>query len=167
MATSSPPVRSTPRVLLGAIVLGIGLAGTLDEAILHQLLDWHHFLDRSRDGRILRALGLWADGWLHLGSTALVMLGLVLLLAGTGTLRGQGRRALGGVLVGLGGFNLYDAVVQHKILGLHQVRRGVENLLLYDLAFGGSALLALVLGLVLLRRSGRNRPSVQGQTTTT
>lgn len=148
-------MRATPRVLLGALLVGVGVAGTLDEAILHQLLDWHHFLDRSGPRGVLspavREIGLRADGWFHLGSTALLALGLVALLAGGGNLRGQGRRTLGGILVGAGAFNLYDAVVQHKLLGLHQVRRGVENLLPYDLAFGGIAVVVLLLGAVVLR----------------
>jgi uncharacterized membrane protein len=48
----------------------------------------------------------------------------------------------------MGGFNLYDGTVQHKLLQLHPVREGVANLLPYDLAWNGVALLLLALGLL-------------------
>jgi uncharacterized membrane protein len=143
---------------VGGLLLGVGLVGTLDEAVFHQLLDWHHFLERSGPGggvsQTARAVGLRADGVFHLASTFVLAAGfLVLLAAGGAALRGQGRRLLGAVLLGAGGFNLYDGVVQHKVLGLHPVRRGVENLLPYDLAWIGAAVLLLALGVALLRRS--------------
>jgi len=33
------------REVLAASAVGIGVAGTLDEVVLHQLLHWHHFYD--------------------------------------------------------------------------------------------------------------------------
>ena len=54
----------------------------------------------------------------------------------------------------MGGFQLFDGIVTHKILGLHQVRY-VDNLLLYDLAWNVSGLLLLLLGVGLLRRAKR------------
>lgn len=41
-----------------------------------------------------------------------------------------------GMLFGAGGFQLFDGVVDHKVLRLGQVRY-VENLWLYDLAWNG------------------------------
>jgi uncharacterized membrane protein len=35
-----------PSLLWPAVLTGIGLAGTLDEVVLHQLLAWHHLLER-------------------------------------------------------------------------------------------------------------------------
>ena len=61
-----------------------------------------------------------------------------------------------GLLIGLGGFNLYDGIVQHKILRLHQVREGVDNLLPYDLAFNALALAALTAGWVLWTKAREN-----------
>jgi uncharacterized membrane protein len=37
------------------------------------------------------------------------------------------RLALAGILLGVGGFNLYDGTIQHKLLSLHQVRAGTPN----------------------------------------
>ena len=36
-----------PSLLWPGILVGVGLAGTLDEVVLHQLLAWHHLYDRS------------------------------------------------------------------------------------------------------------------------
>ncbi len=133
----------------GAVLTGVGLAVTLDEVVFHQLLGWHHLVD-SPD----LSVGLASDGVLHvLGSLALVV-GAVLLAR---TWSGRPRRVVGGALVGAGGFNLFDGTVNHKLLELHQVRPGVPDLLPYDLAWIGSALAVLLLGLVLRRSDPRHR----------
>jgi uncharacterized membrane protein len=38
------------------VLIGIGVAGTLDEVVLHQVLGWHHFYDRSTPSAGLLAL---------------------------------------------------------------------------------------------------------------
>jgi uncharacterized membrane protein len=133
-------------LLWPAVLVGIGAAGSLDEIVLHQLLRWHHFYDRGS-----QAAGLIADGVFHLGSTAVLAVGLVLLVQRWRAGRGPPRRAVAGILVGAGGFNLYDGLVQHKLLGLHQVRAGAPDNLPYDLAFVGLAAVVLLAGLLLLR----------------
>jgi uncharacterized membrane protein len=145
--------------LLGpAVLVGIGAAGSLDEIVLHQLLRWHHFYDRGS-----QAAGLIADGIFHLGSTAALVIGLVLLVQRWRTGAGPLRQAVAGILVGAGGFNLYDGTIQHKLLGLHQVRAGAPNNLPYDLVFISVAAVLLLAGLFLLRvgspsaAPGRNR----------
>lgn len=114
---------------------------------------------------VRRAVDLVSDGVFHAASTVLPVVGVAAVVAGNGRAvfadraeRGAagaaGRRLWGGVLVGLGGFNLYDATVQHKLLRLHQVRPAADDWLPYDLAFGGLATALLLAGLLLLR-SGR------------
>jgi uncharacterized membrane protein len=121
------------RSLLGpAVLVGIGVAGSLDEIALRQLLRWHHLYDRGS-----QAAGQIADGIFHLGSTSALVIGLVLLMKRWPTGPGPLRQAVAGILVGAGGFNLYDGTVQHKLLGLHQVRAGAPNNLPYDLVFIG------------------------------
>jgi len=132
------------RSLLGpAVLVGIGAAGSLDEIVLHQLLRWHHFYDRGS-----QAAGLIADGIFHLGSTAALVIGLVLLVQRWRTGPGPLRQAVAGILLGAGGFNLYDGTIQHKLLGLHQVRAGAPNNLPYDLVFIGVAAVMLLAGFV-------------------
>ena len=124
----------------------MGLAAFLDETVFHQLLHWHHFYDRGTP-----AAALVSDGLFHAFGFVAVVTGLFLLADL------QRRHALAptpwwaGVLVGLGTFQLDDGTVRHKLLRLHQNRYGV-HLLPYDVAWNTLALVALVAGVLLLRR---------------
>jgi uncharacterized membrane protein len=81
----------------------------------------------------------------------------VLLVQRWRTGRGPLRQVVAGILLGAGGFNLYDGIIQHKLLGLHQVRAGAPNNLPYDLVFIGLAAVILLAGLLLLRVAGSPR----------
>ena len=118
MATKEP----NRSLLWPAVLVGIGVAGSLDEIVLHQLLRWHHFYDRGS-----QAAELIADGIFHLASTAALVIGLVLLVQRWRPGSDPLRQSVAGILVGAGGFNLYDGIIQHKLLGLHQVRAGAPN----------------------------------------
>jgi uncharacterized membrane protein len=138
------------RVLGAGLLTGIGIAATLDQVVLHLLLGWHHLYDRGSE-----QLGRISDGLFHLAGSACLAVGIVGLVRHG---RGRERRALGAVLAGAGGFNLYDGTVQHKVLRLHQVRPEAADPLPYDVAFIGLAVVVLVAGLALLReRPGARR----------
>ncbi len=137
------------RSLWYAVPLGIGLMAAVDEIVFHQLLQWHHFYDGATT-----TVGIFTDGLLHAGE-------LIALAAGNFLLIGLARRgalavswAWAGALLGAGGFQLFDGLVNHKLLRLHQVRYEV-NLLPYDLAWNASALLLIGLGLLVLMRARR------------
>lgn len=129
--------------------MGVGLVAAVDELVFHQILGWHHFYDASTP-----AVGLMSDGFLHAGELLALVAGFFLL----GRLLRRGELSPGhgwaGLLIGVGGFQLLDGLVNHKVLRLHQIRYGVE-LLPYDLAWNVGALLFLGAGLVLLRRARR------------
>jgi uncharacterized membrane protein len=135
------------------VLVGIGVAGTLDEVVLHQLLGWHHFYDRSTT-----SVGLLSDGLFHLFSTAVLVVGVIQLVDRRRTSPDPPRLALAGILLGAGGFNLYDGTIQHKLLGLHQVRANAPNNLPYDLAFLAVAAAVALAGATLLRRSRQPSP---------
>lgn len=150
MATSSgnPPLDLRGSFTAG-ILLGIGGMAAVDEIVFHQLLAWHHFYDRATP-----AIALLSDGLLHSAE-------LIVLVAGFSRLWLLGRhqvlsapRAWAGGVLGAGGFQLFDGIIDHKVLRLHQVRY-VDDLWMYDLAWNGAALLLLALGAVLLRRARR------------
>ena len=145
------PARGRAPWALPGVLAGIGVAGTLDEVVLHQLLGWHHLYDRGSE-----TAGLVSDGLFHLLSTGLLVAAAVLLWRRRPRLEpGWGRGFTGALLAGAGGFNLYDGTVQHKLLGLHQVRPQAADQLPYDIAFIGTAVVVLVAGLALLRRTER------------
>ncbi len=122
----------------------------VDEVVFHQLLGWHHFYDRSTP-----AVGLLSDGLLQ---TAY----LVLLVAGGFLFADLRRRRAvfgpsvwAGLLLGAGVFQLFDQVMDHKVLRVHQVRYEVADLLPYDLAWTGSAVALLAAGAVMSGRAAR------------
>jgi uncharacterized membrane protein len=140
------------RLVVSGLLLGAGAMGAVDEIVFHQLLHWHHFYDRAGG-----TAGLVSDGLLHAATWSATVAGLALL---ADLRRRQAFDALawwGAVLLGAGGFQTWDGVVDHKLLRVHQVRYGVD-LTGYDLLWtGGGVLLALV-GALLLRRA-RTRPA--------
>ncbi|HEY8431121.1 MAG TPA: DUF2243 domain-containing protein [Sandaracinaceae bacterium] len=144
------PDRSDPRASLAAFaLLGVGLMASIDEIVFHQLLAWHHFYDRSTP-----AVGLLSDGLLHAAEL------IALVAAGAWIARLRARRAIArghawaGLFLGLGGFQLFDGIVDHKVLRLHQIRY-VVPLWPYDYAWNLGAVVLLAVGVVLLVRARR------------
>ncbi len=156
MTRPPDPSRSPPGGnLLAGLLLGLGAVAFFDEAVFHQLLHWHHFYDLSTSD-----VGLVSDGLFHAFSWFATVAALFLV----GRLRRDrafdGRRFAGGLLAGAGVFQLYDGLVQHKLLGLHQIRYQVD-LTPYDLTWNLSAGIMLVagIGLIATSRTGRARQS--------
>jgi len=127
-------------------LIGVGLMAAVDEIVFHQLLGWHHFYDGASS-----AVALASDGLLHAGELVAVVGGFFWFA----DLRRRGvlapRSAWAGVFLGLGAFQLFDGVVDHKLLRLHQIRYGVD-LLPYDLTWNTVGLVLLLVGVVLLVR---------------
>jgi uncharacterized membrane protein len=118
-AATEPPATMRRRVWWSALVTGVGLAGLADVVVFHELLHWHHFYDRSTAG-----VGLTSDGLLDAVLLAGLVVGVVGLVERAGSAPGWGRRVWGGMLVGFGGFNLVDGLIDHKVLRLHRSARG-------------------------------------------
>lgn len=156
--TAARPVAADRRrsVWTGTM-LGIAIMAAVDEIVFHQLLSWHHFYDRSTPD-----ISLLSDGLLQTTY-------LVLLVAGFfwfADLRRRGtlarRSAWGGFVLGLGIFHLFDGIVDHKLLDLHEIRYGVD-VLPYDLAWNGAALVLLAVGAVMLWQSRDEGPAGAGR----
>jgi len=141
------------------LLCGVGVAAFVDETVFHQLLHWHHFYDGSTP-----AVGLVSDGLFHAGGFIAVVVGLFL-LADT---RRRGvflpKRWWGGLLLGAGAFQVYDGTIQHKLLGLHQIRYHV-TLWPYDVSWLVVGFLLVIAGAALL--TGRARVAEVGLFRTT
>ncbi|MCQ1954046.1 DUF2243 domain-containing protein [Arthrobacter sp. zg-Y238] len=135
------------RNLVSGLLFGIGLAAFVDEVIFHQLLQWHHFYDRSTT-----SVGLFSDGLFHAFGWFAVVAGLFLFADLRRWHETLLKRWTGGVLLGAGVFQLYDGTVQHKLMGLHQIRYEVD-LLVYDTVWNVIALLLIVAGAFLTYRT--------------
>jgi len=122
------------------VLLGIGLGGFFDGIVFHQLLQWHHMLTGHGDYPASTLPGLetntlW-DGIFHSATWASTAVGLALLW------RAEQRYdlrwsapLLGALLMGWGGFNLVEGLVDHHILGIHHVRDDLGGPLGWDLGF--------------------------------
>ncbi len=129
------------------ILFGLGLVAFIDEVIFHQLLHWHHFYDKSTT-----EVGLVSDGLFHAFSF-FATIGSAFLLADLNRKHAfWKKRWLGGIFLGAGIFQLYDGIIQHKLMGLHQIRYGVE-ILPYDIVWNVIAALLIVIGIILFRQT--------------
>jgi uncharacterized membrane protein len=126
---------------------GIGFMAAIDEIVFHQLLAWHHFYDRATP-----ELALLSDGLLHSFELVALISGFFMLLDLNRKQSLVKARAWAGFFFGLGGFQLFDGIVDHKILRLHQVRY-VENLLPYDIAWNLFGVILLIIGYIINRRA--------------
>lgn len=134
------------------VLVGVAVMAAVDEIIFHQILAWHSFYDRSTPD-----IALLSDGLLHAAELVMMVAGVFLLVDLAQRRALHVPSAWAGVFLGAGGFQLFDGLVNHKLLRLHQVRYDVD-LLPYDLAWNVAALILLAVGAILLLRARRNRP---------
>ncbi len=139
-----------------SIILGFGLGGFFDGIVLHQLLQWHHFVSGVVSNTTVPGLELntlW-DGIFHSAMYGVTAVGLILVWRAINRVGApfSPRVAFGGVLIGAGGFNLFDSIVNHWILGIHHIRE-VEDWLVYDIGFFITGLILLGAGVFLIRRA--------------
>jgi uncharacterized membrane protein len=133
------------RIIWSGVLVGFGLAAFIDETVFHQILHWHHFYDKSTI-----AVGLVSDGLFHAFGLTSMVVGLFLM---ADSLRRGGfipKRWWAALLIGCGGFQLYDGIIQHKILRLHQIRYHV-TIWPYDLTWNVIAALLIIAGILLMQ----------------
>ena len=146
--SGGPGIDPGRRTVLSGFLFGSGIAASMiDLFVFHLGLQWHHFYDRSTT-----EVALTADGFFHAFGWFITVAGLFLLADLRRRVRVRWRRWIGAVLAGIGFFQLFDGVVDHKVLRIHQIRYDVD-LLPYDVVWIGSAALLLLAGLVMVRRA--------------
>lgn len=144
------PRRTRTRAALSGFLFGCGIAASMiDLFIFHLGLQWHHFYDLST-----HEVALVTDGFFHAFGWFITIWGLFLLA----DVRRRGGvhwpHWIGAVILGVGTFQLFDGIVDHKLLGIHQIRYGVD-ILPYDLVWNGTAVILMLIGFVVLRRGAR------------
>lgn len=135
------------RSILSGVLVGIAVAGFVDETLFHQILHWHHFYDKSTP-----AWGLVSDGIFHACTWFAVVIGLIMFADLRRKYTWSKHRWWGGWLLGLGGFQLYDGTIQHKWWGLHQIRYHV-TIWPYDTVWNVLAAIMILIGITLLMRA--------------
>jgi uncharacterized membrane protein len=145
------------------VLLGLGLGGFFDGIVLHQILQWHHMVtsagfppDSVRNLEINTLL----DGAFHASTWIFTVAGLAILWrhAHRAHARWSTRHLVGTMLLGFGGFNVVEGIVDHHLLGLHHVNETVppEQWIYWDLAFLAWGALMLVAGWALKRERRRS-----------
>ena len=125
------------RLPLAIGVLGFALGGFFDGILLHQVLQWHHFLSLvgGEALRDIRTQILW-DGLFHVAVYAIALLGLFLLWRARAEFgETTGMMLLGWALLGFGIWQLVDVVGFHWIVGIHRIRVDVPNPLAWDIGW--------------------------------
>jgi uncharacterized membrane protein len=147
-------------------VLGLGLGGFIDGIVLHQILQWHHLLTGEEGGEPMDTVaGLeantLADGFFHLATWLLVLLGTGLMLRAwqRGELAPPWSAHAGLLLAGWGVFNVVEGLVDHQLLGIHHVRDDLGGPVGWDLGFLGLGLALIVAGAALVSHSAGRRPA--------
>ncbi|MFD1511767.1 DUF2243 domain-containing protein [Halomarina rubra] len=114
----------TRRAILAAGVFGFGFSGLIDVLILHHVLQWHHLVSGVYPTSTVSGLrtNVRADGLFSLGMVAIAGVGAGLLWRAErrATAPLPVRPLAGAALMGLGAFDVFDAVVDHALLGLHR-----------------------------------------------
>ncbi|MBX0296471.1 DUF2243 domain-containing protein [Haloarcula nitratireducens] len=148
----------TRRALLAAGVFGFGFSGLIDVLVLHHVLQWHHLVSAVYPQDTLSGLrtNILADGLFSLTM-------LSIMCVGGGLLWQSERRTAeplalrpvaGAAVVGLGVFDLFDVVVDHMLLGLHQPLSQAGR---YNPHWAAVSLLFIAAGYYIYRTGTRNR----------
>ena len=147
-------LRLDRRLIISGFLFGCGIAGSvIDLFIFHLGLQWHHFYDLSTT-----RIALLSDGIFHALTWLITVWGLFMLADLRRYVRVPWSRWAAAVTLGVGIFQLFDGVVNHKILRIHQIRYGVD-LFAYDLVWIGSAVVLAIIGLVGLWATRHHRLS--------
>ena len=156
------------RFVAGSLLFGVGLGGLADGIVLHQVFQWHSIASTRIPRDNLQALqtNQMLDGLFHLATTLILLLGFGLLWRGWE----QQARSTGNLhaLVGLGAigwgvFHVFDHLVFHELLDLHDIRQDAEHVALYNWGFFALGIALIGVGWLMIRKRGRiGAPSAEG-----
>lgn len=140
------------KLAASAIFIGIGLAGLVDIIVFHAILQWHHTSSHVilPDTVESLQLNILHDGMFLSLSLIITIVGIVLLLYSQDLRRDNylmlhKKSFIGLLLIGFGGFNIIEGIINHHILQMHHVIE-VADPIVFDLTFlalGGLAFLAV------------------------
>jgi uncharacterized membrane protein len=162
----------TPRTTYGdfptasAVLFGLGLGGLFDGIVFHQLLQWHHMVSSWYPPTSIENLRIntaW-DGLFHGLAYLFVVAGLLLFwrMASSREIYWSAELLAAGLLLGWGGFNLVEGIVDHALLGVHHVNELAPpaQRVWWDLAFLAWGALMWTIGWRLQRHANelRNTP---------
>ncbi len=163
----TPTIQRLGPLLTAGVLLGVAFAAFFDGIVLHQILQWHHMICDERTCAPQSITDLQhkdrADGFFHLAAYGVLLSGVFQLFRAGKTpgVAWSTTAFAGALLVGFGGFNVIEGVIDHHILQIHHVRFG-PNRPIWDLGFLVLSTMIWSIGLWLIRRarsSARHDPN--------
>lgn len=155
---ANPNVKELASVPLtsASLILGIGIGGFADGIVLHQVLQWHEMLTNkiAADTVLNKSVNMFWDGIFHLFTLITTTVGVILLwkLLNRRNINRSGYLLSGGFFSGWGLFNLVEGIIDHHILGLHNVRKLTPNQDAWNYGFLAFGIVLLLLGAILIRK---------------
>jgi len=150
VVTWNQPRMAAHAMRLPGILLGVGLGGMLDGIVLHELLQWHSMLSQRVPLRSVEAMhvNMLADGVFHAAMWLFTVAGIAALWRAMQRpgLRYDAQHLTGAGLMGWGGFNLVEGLINHQLLGLHHVRQADAEFWPADMAFLASGVVLIAVG---------------------
>jgi uncharacterized membrane protein len=136
----SSSANSTRAMRWGAFIVGLALGGFFDGILLHQVLQWHHFLSNVQSPAVQdMRVQILADGLFHVLMYFVAAIGLVKLWRAREQCAqpGAGTLLWGWALLGFCIWHFIDVVLAHWVVGIHRVRVDSPVPLLWDLLWLG------------------------------
>jgi uncharacterized membrane protein len=158
--------RRRHRATVAGILIGIGMGGFVDGITLHQMAQWHNMLSNIVPPHTMETMRVnmtW-DGLFHALTWVITLVGILQLRSAAYTRDPipSAQAFTGQLILGWGIFNLVEGVIDHQILGIHNVRE-VPNYMVYNLTFlavGG--VLFILIGWLLMRAGSQVGTEVRG-----
>jgi uncharacterized membrane protein len=150
--------RANRRPLIAAgTMIGIGMGGFVDGIVFHQILQLHNMLSAKLPPTTVVNIEInmvW-DGLFHAFTWITTAIGIAMLWSAVRRrdVALQTMTFLGSLILGWGVFNLVEGVIDHHILQIHHVYE-LGNHLIWDLVFLGSGLFFVIIGWMMIARSG-------------
>lgn len=151
---------------VAALLIGAGMSGFVDGIVFHQVLQWHNMLSGPGYFPVTTMarskLNMFADGLFHAWMWLFVAAGLAILWRSRRhALKPLATRVfVGWLLIGAGGFDVVEGLIDHQALGVHHVREDSPRRLAWDLGFLAFGAATAAVGLAVL--PGRRASAAPG-----
>jgi uncharacterized membrane protein len=149
----------TGPLIAAATLIGIGMGGFVDGIVLHQILQWHQMISAKLppDTVLNKEVNMFWDGIFHAFTWLTTAVGIYLLwrLVYNRAAALSGKIFGGSLLFGFGLFNVVEGILDHHLLGLHNVREISADPAFWNYSFLIISFFMLVVGWLILQQGRR------------
>jgi uncharacterized membrane protein len=138
-----------------ATTLGIAFGGFIDGIFFHQILQWHQMLSNKIPPTTLinKSVNMFWDGVFHSFCLIVGLTGLYLMLQlfFRKDVIVTRHAFTGGLLLGWGIFNIVEGIIDHHLLGLHNVKEIGGNILFWNVGFLIVSVFLIIVGFRMIK----------------